>query len=74
MREYKQEINITPELQARIDELMSRYPADKKKSAMLPVLHALQDAHEDWLSVDLMNKAAEILDVQPIEVYEVVTF
>lgn len=74
MREYKQEINITPELQARIDELMGRYPADKKKSAMLPVLHALQDAHEDWLSVDLMNKAAEILDVQPIEVYEVVTF
>lgn len=73
-REYKQEINITPELQARIDELISHYPADKKKSAMLPVLHALQDAHNDWLSVDLMNKAAEILEVQPIEVYEVVTF
>lgn len=73
-REYRQEINITPELQARIDELMSRYPADKKKSAMLPVLHALQDAHDDWLSIELMNKAAEILEVTPIEVYEVVTF
>lgn len=71
---HKQEINITPDLQARINELMSRYPSDKKKSAMLPVLHALQDAHEDWLSVELMNKAAEILEVQPIEVYEVVTF
>lgn len=74
LREYKQDINITPELQARIDELLSHYPADKKKSAMLPVLHAVQDAHENWLSVGLMNKVAEILDVKPIEVYEVVTF
>lgn len=73
-REYTQEINITSELQTRIDELLSHYPADKKKSAMLPVLHAVQDAHDNWLSVGLMNKVAEILEVKPIEVYEVVTF
>lgn len=73
-REYIQDINITPELQARIDELLSHYPSDKKKSAMLPVLHAVQDAHDNWLSVGLMNKVAEILEVAPIEVYEVVTF
>ncbi len=69
-----QEINITPELSVRIDELVSRYPADKKKSALLPVLHAVQDAHGDWLSVPLMDKVAEILGITPIEVYEVVTF
>lgn len=74
MNKTKQEINITPELQARIDELIGRYPADKRKSAMLPVLHAVQDAHDDWISVELMDKVAEILGVQPIEVYEVVTF
>ena len=74
IKEYKQEINITPELQGRIDELIGHYPADKKKSAMLPVLHAVQDAHDNWLSVGLMNKVAEILEVSPIEVYEVVTF
>ncbi|MFT4169112.1 MAG: NAD(P)H-dependent oxidoreductase subunit E [Dysgonomonas sp.] len=74
IKEYKQEINITPELQGRIDELIGHYPADKRKSAMLPVLHAVQDAHDNWLSVGLMNKVAEILNVKPIEVYEVVTF
>ncbi|NDW19221.1 NAD(P)H-dependent oxidoreductase subunit E [Dysgonomonas sp. 216] len=73
-RNYKQDINITDELTARINELLSHYPADKKKSAMLPVLHAVQDAHDNWLSVELMNKVAEILEVKPIEVYEVVTF
>lgn len=70
----RQDINITPELQARIDELLSHYPADKKKSAMIPVLHAVQDAHNDWLSIELMDKVAEIIGVKPIEVYEVVTF
>ena len=73
-REYTQEINMTEELMARLNELISHYPADKKKSALLPVLHAVQDAHDNWLSVELMGKVAEILEIQPIEVYEVVTF
>ncbi|WP_413511141.1 NADH-quinone oxidoreductase subunit NuoE [Myroides odoratus] len=73
-KKYKQNINITPELQQRIDELLSHYPADKKKSALLPVLHAAQDAHENWLSIELMDKVAEMLEISSIEVYEVVTF
>ncbi|HEU0137192.1 MAG TPA: NAD(P)H-dependent oxidoreductase subunit E [Flavobacterium sp.] len=69
-----QEINITPELWLRIHELMSHYPEDKKKSALLPVLHEVQDAHDNWLSIELMDKVAEILQILPIEVYEVVSF
>lgn len=70
----KQEINITPQLMERINELTSHYPVDKKKSALIPVLHEVQDAHNNWLSIDLQNKVAEILEIKPIEVYEVVTF
>jgi NADH-quinone oxidoreductase subunit E len=70
----KQVINIDAKLTERINELLSHYPADKKKSAMLPVLHEVQDAHDNWLSIELMDKVAEILEVQPIEVYEVVSF
>lgn len=71
---YKQEINITESLMNRINELISHYPEDKRKSALLPVLHEVQDAHENWLSFELMNKVAEILLIKPIEVYEVVSF
>ena len=71
---YHQDINITPELMQRIQELISHYPEGKQKSALLPVLHELQDAHNNWLSVELQNKAAELLNITPIEVYEVVTF
>ena len=70
----KQEINITESLMKRINELISHYPAEKRKSALLPVLHEVQDAHDNWLSTDLQIKVAEILEIQPIEVFEVVTF
>ena len=71
---HKQEINMTEALMNRINELISHYPEDKRKSALLPVLHEVQDAHENWLSIELMNKVAEILLIKPIEVYEVATF
>ena len=70
----EQIINITDSLMNRINELISHYPEDKRKSALLPVLHEVQDAHENWLSLELMDKVAEILRIKPIEVYEVVSF
>ena len=73
-KHYKQEINITEALMNRINELISHYPEDKRKSALLPVLHEVQDAHDNWLSIELQDKVAEILHIKPIEVYEVVTF
>lgn len=71
---HKQEINMTEALMNRINELISHYPEGKQKSALLPVLHEVQDAHENWLSIELMDKVAEILHIKPIEVYEVVSF
>jgi NADH-quinone oxidoreductase subunit E len=70
----KQNINMTESLMNRINEIISHYPEDKRKSALLPVLHEVQDAHDNWLSVELQDKVAEILHIKPIEVYEVVTF
>ncbi len=71
---YHQEINITESLMTRINELISHYPEDKIKSALLPVLHEVQDAHDNWLSSGLQDKVAEILNIKPVEVYEVVSF
>ena len=71
---YKQEINMTKTLMNRINELIGHYPEDKIKSALLPILHEVQDAHDNWLSFELMDKVAEILKIKPIEVYEVVSF
>ena len=57
----------------KIREIIARYPQGKQKSALLPILHVAQD-ELGWLSADTMDHIASILDIKPIEVYEVVTF
>ena len=67
-------IAFKPETLEKVKQIIARYPEGKQKSALLPVLHEVQDAHDNWLSIELQNKVAEILQIQNIEVYEVVTF
>lgn len=59
---------------AEVKRLMARYPEGKQKSALLPVLHLAQDSFGGWLSSDTMDYVAELLNITPIEVYEVATF
>jgi NADH-quinone oxidoreductase subunit E len=54
--------------------LIKRYPEGQKKSALLPVLHIAQEELGGYLSVDVMDYVAVLLDLQPIEVYEAATF
>lgn len=68
-----QEVNFSKELIAQFDEMVKRYPQGRQKSALLPILHAVQ-AEYGWLSPNAMDKVAEYLNIQPIEVYEVATF
>lgn len=57
-----------------IDQIISRYPEGRKKSALLPVLHMAQKEFGGWLSVETMDYVATVLNLLPIEVYEVATF
>jgi len=54
--------------------LVARYPQGKQKSALIPVLHLAQDAFGGWLSAETMDYVAGLLQLKPIEVYEVATF
>lgn len=63
--------NETMELAQRI---IRRYPEGKHKSALLPLLHLAQAEFDGWLSVPAMDHVASILNIQPIEVYEVASF
>lgn len=55
-------------------EIIARYPQGKQKSALIPLLHLAQDANAGWLSVEAMDYVAGLLNIKPIEVYEVATF
>jgi NADH-quinone oxidoreductase subunit E len=67
-------VNVTERFLTRVEELKSRFPDGKKKSALLTILHELQNDNDDWLSIEAMDKVAELLNIKPIEVYEVVSF
>jgi NADH-quinone oxidoreductase subunit E len=58
----------------KVKEIIARYPDGKQKSALLPLLHMAQDENAGWLSVEAMDYVASLLQIKPIEVYEVATF
>ncbi len=57
-----------------VQRLVGRYPEGKHKSALIPVLHLAQQEFGGWLSTETMDYVATVLNLKPIEVYEVATF
>jgi NADH-quinone oxidoreductase subunit E len=71
--EEQQPVMFSPALLEKFGEIVKRYPEGKEKSALLPMLHETQ-AELGWLSPGAMDKVAEYLNIQDIEVYEVASF
>ena len=57
-----------------VKQIIKRYPPGRQKSALLPVLHIAQSENNGWLSPEMMDYVASLLDILPIEVYEVASF
>ena len=57
-----------------VQRIRGFYPEGKHKSALLPVLHLAQQEFGGWLSTETMDYVARLLQLEPIEVYEVATF
>lgn len=58
----------------QIDHWVTRFPADKKRSAVLSALSAAQHQNQGYLTTELMDAVAEYLDMAAIHVYEVASF
>ena len=67
----KLNLKLKPETLKQIDEVITHYPV--KRSALLPLLHLIQE-DTGWISTDAIEWIAAKLELQPINVYEVVTF
>ncbi|KAG1675386.1 hypothetical protein FOA52_012305 [Chlamydomonas sp. UWO 241] len=65
---------VTAENMKKLDKIIGRYPPNYKASAVIPVLDLVQQMNFGYLSLNAMNKVAEILEMAPIRVYEVATF
>lgn len=66
--------DFSPDNYDRVHAILDRYPENYKASAIIPLLDLAQRQHGGWLPLAAMNKVARIVDVKPIQVYEVATF
>jgi NADH-quinone oxidoreductase subunit E len=64
-------MNLKPETLRQIDETITHYPV--KRSAVLMLLHAIQE-DIGYIPPEAIDWIAAKLELQPINVYEVVTF
>ncbi|MDH5611596.1 MAG: NAD(P)H-dependent oxidoreductase subunit E [Gammaproteobacteria bacterium] len=58
----------------KIDALIAKFPADRKKSALLGALNVVQHENQGFLTEALMDAVADYLQLAKIEVYEVASF
>lgn len=65
---------FSPEKLEEVQNVIKQFPEGKHKSALLRVLHIAQREFGGWLSIEAMDYVAEILNLTPVEVYEVASF
>lgn len=64
---------FTPQNRQRIEQLASHYPSDRRRSALIPALHIVQE-QQGYVSANAMREVATIIGCTPAEVEEVVTY
>jgi NADH-quinone oxidoreductase subunit E len=65
---------LSEHVREEIDRWVAKFPPDRKRSAVISALHAVQHENKGFLTTPLMDAVAEYLGLPPIQVYEVATF
>ena len=63
----------TAERLARFEEIVKRYPADQRRSAVLPALYLVQD-QQGYITAHSMRYVAQLLGITPADVEDVVSY
>jgi NADH-quinone oxidoreductase E subunit len=56
------------------NNILKKYPVERKKSAVMPLLYLAQRQNENWIPLVAMKYIAKYLEIPYIKVYEVATF
>jgi len=65
---------LSAHVREEIDHWVAKFPPDRKRSAVISALHAVQHENNGFLTTDLMDAVAEYLGLPNIQVYEVASF
>ena len=67
-------VALTEATRAHIDHWVAKFPADRKRSALIQGLMAVQEQNKGWLTDELMAATAKYLGLPPVWAYEVASF
>ena len=65
---------LTDTTKKTIDHWVSKFPENRKRSALIQSLMAAQEQNGGWITRELAEAVAEYLEVQPVWAHEVVSF
>ncbi|MEA3173502.1 MAG: NADH-quinone oxidoreductase subunit, partial [Gammaproteobacteria bacterium] len=65
---------LSDHVREEIDHWVAKFPPDRKRSAVISALHAVQHENQGFLTPDLMDAVAAYLGLPNILVYEVASF
>jgi NADH dehydrogenase (ubiquinone) flavoprotein 2 len=74
MTDQLETFTFDAECQALAEKHIAKYPPERKASAVMPLLDIAQRQCGGWLPQAAMDHVADMLDMAPIRVYEVVSF
>jgi NADH-quinone oxidoreductase subunit E len=63
---------LSEALRAELEELTTHYP--ERQAALIPALHRCQEENGGWLAPDVLEACAELLGLEPVEVYGIASF
>jgi NADH-quinone oxidoreductase subunit E len=64
---------FTAENRERIEKLAAHYPPDRRRSALIPALHIVQE-QQGYVSASAMRETAKVIGCTPAEVEDVVSY
>jgi NADH-quinone oxidoreductase subunit E len=67
-------VRLSDHVREEIDRWVLKFPPDRKRSAVISALHAVQHENSGFLTVELMDAVAAYLELPNILVYEVASF
>src|SRR5512138_3944068 len=64
---------FTPERRSRLDDLIAKYPPERKRSAVLAALYLVQE-QQGYLTASALRHVAQFLRITPAEVEDVASY
>ena len=65
---------LSDETRSTIDHWVTKFPPDRKRSAVIQGLFAAQEQNGGWLNDEIIAAVAKYLDLPPVWAYEVASF